>query len=464
MEWIEAARGVPYFQTESGCNWTPVGHNDAVTWPSLEGVYRRRDLPAAERYLAMLSAHGVTVLRMMLEYNHREHRYFERPAGTFNPNMVRFWDDLFVMCPPHGIRILLTPFDTFWMWKRWKFHTYNRRNKGPSPSIRRMLMDESTRRAIKRRLEFATARWGASGAIFAWDLWNEIHPAMAENSAEPLFGFIEDLSTFLRQTEQRLHGRAHLQTVSIFGPIGLQYPAAEQSVLTHPCLDFATTHFYEEGTIDHPRNTVDAAIGTGAIMRAMLAGTPPSRPFFDSESGPIHSFKDKHKTLPEPFDDEYFRHMQWAHCASGGAGGGMRWPNRSPHILTPGMHRAQQGLSAFLTLIDWRNFHRVNWNSEVAVNSEASIATFACGDQCQAVIWLLRRDALDKQKRVIRNPPALASLTLPAMEAGFYHVTLWDTEAGTALERRNLEVRAGTPPLLTDLPIPGDLAIAITPR
>ena len=142
----------------------------------------------------------------------------------------------------------------------------------------------------------------------------------------------------------------------------------------------------------------------------------------------------------------------------------MRWPNRSPHILTSGMHRAQQSLSAFLTLIDWRNFHRVNWNSEVAVNSEASIATFACGDRCQAVIWLLRRDALDKQKRVIRNPPALASLTLPAMEAGFYHVTLWDTEAGTALERRNLEVRAGTPPLLTDLPIPGDLAIAITPR
>ena len=29
--------------------------------------------------------------------------------------------------------------------------------------------------------------------------------------------------------------------------------------------------------------------------------------------------------------------MSWAHLASGGAGGGMRWPNRHPHVLTSGM-------------------------------------------------------------------------------------------------------------------------------
>ncbi|TIL77742.1 MAG: hypothetical protein E5Y81_12695, partial [Mesorhizobium sp.] len=43
-------------------------------------------------------------------------------------------------------------------------------------------------------------------------------------------------------------------------------------------------------------------------------------------------------TSPE-LPTEYFRHLQWAHLAAGGAGGGMRWPNRSPHVLTPGMRR-----------------------------------------------------------------------------------------------------------------------------
>ena len=50
----------------------------------------------------------------MLEYNHREHRYFESPAGRFVPAMVRLWDDLLMLCKRHGIRVLLTPFDTFW--------------------------------------------------------------------------------------------------------------------------------------------------------------------------------------------------------------------------------------------------------------------------------------------------------------------------------------------------------------
>jgi len=464
MEWIETARGVPYFQTEAGLNWTPVGHNDALTWPTLQGVYRRKDTASVQRYLAMLAERGVTVLRIMLEYNHGEHRYLERPAGTFNTRMVRFWDDLLALCEHHGIRVLLTPFDTFWLWRRWKRHPYNRKNGGPAPALRRILVDAGTRDAIKGRLEFATRRWGSSGVIFAWDLWNEIHPAMAEDSAEPIYGFIEDVSALLRDTEQRLYGRTHPQTVSLFGPIGLQYPLVNSTVLTHPSLNFATTHFYEEGTIDCPRNTLDAAISTGAIMRDVLTQTPPSRPFFDSESGPIHSFKDKRKTLPAEFDDEYFRHMQWAHCASGGAGGGMRWPNRTPHVLTPGMHRAQQGLSAFLPLIDWRCFHRRNWNREVQVASQASIAVFACGDRWQAVIWLLRRDALDQRKQVMRSPAAEARLTLPGMELGHYNVTLWDTLEGCALQHRSFEVTGAAPPTLAAVPIPGDVAIAITPK
>src|SRR3712207_8786775 len=52
------------------------------------------------------------------------------------------------------------------------------------------------------------------------------------------------------------------------------------------------------------------------------------------------------------------RHMQWAHFAAGAAGGGMRWPNRRPHVLTEGMRKAQHALAGFLPLIDWAHFRR----------------------------------------------------------------------------------------------------------
>ena len=123
--------GLPYFTTEAGRPWTPIGHNDAVTWPDLAGLFRRRDLPAVERHLEWLKAHGVTCIRLMLEYCHHEHRYLEKPVGRFVPNMVRLWDDLFAMLERVGLRVLLTPYDTFFMWIRWRDHPYNRKNGGP---------------------------------------------------------------------------------------------------------------------------------------------------------------------------------------------------------------------------------------------------------------------------------------------------------------------------------------------
>jgi hypothetical protein len=430
LPWIEVAKDAPYFVTEQGKAWTPIGQNDAITWPELQGAFRRRDLAGVDAHLQSLAAHGVTCLRLMLEYCQGEHRYFERPAGHMQPNMVRLWDDLFALCEKHGLRILLTPYDTFWMWLRWSRHPYNKANGGPCASRRQWLLSAGMRTAIKARLAFATERWGASGALFAWDIWNEIHPAHAGDSAACFNEFTEEISTFLRTTELRLHGRAHLQTVSVFGPVLEDDRAIADCAFRHPHLDFASTHFYEHGTINNPSNTVDAAIATGRLVRNALTELHGRRPFFDSEHGPIHTFKDLHITLPEPFDDEYFRHMQWAHLAAGGAGGGMRWPNRDPHTLTPGMRMAQQALARFLPLINWITFRRKNWNEEITC-SQRALAVMGCGDATQAIVWLLRTDTLDKNGMLDRNAaPVTAQLHLPPMAAGLYRVTAWDTCIG----------------------------------
>jgi mannan endo-1,4-beta-mannosidase len=490
LPWVRRAPDAPYFVLDTGEPWTPVGANESITWPELAGLFARRDLPGVEAHLVGLRARGVTVLRLMLEYCQGEHRYFERPAGRFVPAMVRLWDDLFAMCARVGLRILLTPFDTFFHWRRWHHHPYNRRHGGPCAHRTQFLVCRDTREFVKRRLAFATERWGGGGVLFAWDLWNELHPAQAADDDAAMHDFVSEVSASLRDVETRLHGRAHLQTVSVFGPALRTRPALRELVFAHPSLDFASTHFYAERTIDDPRDTVAPAVVTGALVDDALAAIPDGRPFLDSEHGPIHTFKDRRRTLPEAFDDEYFRHMQWAHLAAGGAGGAMRWPNRHPHVLTAGMRAAQHALARFLPLIDWARFRRRSLGGALGLRDARTgaplrlvtarppaqpagapsvrlrggdCAAFACGDASQAVVYLLRADRLTPDGRLRRDAaPRRVCVEVPGLSPGVYAVTLWDPVDGEAVQERRCEHASGTL-TVRDVPLVADLALAIRP-
>ena len=460
LPWIvRAGPDIPYFCTETGEPWTPIGQNDAISWDEFAGLFRRRDLAGVARHLRWLRENGVTCLRLMLEYAQVRHRYFENPVGRFVPAMVRLWDDLFALCEQVGMRILLTPFDTFWTWLHWRHHPYNAANGGVLDHPARLLLDMRVREAIKARLTFAAERWGGSGALFAWDLWNEIHPAQAQDSADVFVPFIADLSQHVRELERRLFGRTHLQTVSLFGPELVLQPhlPMRDPIFRHPDLDIASIHIYEEGTIDHPRDTVAPAIGMGRIVRECLSEIADNRPFFDSEHGPIHTFKDHKRTLPEPFDDEYFRHLQWVHLASGGAGGGNAMA-QSPPASTDGRHaRRAKSLAGFLPLIDWTTFRRRNLNEEASIDHPACVL-FACGDARQAVAWCLRRNAIAADGRVDPDaPPIDARLTIPGLEVRAYRVHFWDTKEGRSIAEARLDC-SGTltialPPLATDVAV-----------
>lgn len=456
LPWIEVCPGAPYFQTERGEAWQPIGHNDAISWPDLLPLFARRDLPAAERYLTNLVAHGVTVLRLMLEYAQVDHRFLERPVGTYPPRMVQLWDDLFEIAERIGLRLLITPFDTFWQWMRWRKHPYNRVNGGPLAHPSQFLLCGETRAAMKARFDFVIRRWSGSGAFFAWDLMNEIHPAQGGDSADCFPGFISDISHHVRRRERELHGRAHPQTVSLFGP-ELEWRAhmpLRDPIFRHPDLDFASVHIYQQGTIDHPRDTIGPAIDMGRHVRAALAEIQDGRPFLDTEHGPIHTFKDKRRTLPEAFDDEYFRHMQWAHLASGGAGGGMRWPNRKPHRLTPGMHLAQQALARMTPLIDWRAFRRRA--IDVQAQGAVRLHVFACGDRRQALLYLLRGDSVRRDGTLDPHAAPIApQLAIPGLDAGSYKLTPVDPRTGLAGSAVAGECESGVlriqaPPFVSD--------------
>jgi hypothetical protein len=456
LSWIGRSPGSPYFVDGEGRDWTPIGQNDAISWPELAPLFRRRDLPAVERHLRWLAEHGVTCLRLMIEYAQVRHRYLERPAGRPVPAMVRLWDDLFALCEKVGLRILLTPVDTFWMWLHWRHHPWSRAQGGPLEHPSRLLLCPDTRAAIKARLTFIVRRWGGSGALFAWDLWNEIHHGQAQESADCFPEFIADLSHHVRALEQQLYGRTHPQTVSLYGAELWKRPdlPLAEPIFRHPDLDFATIHIYRDGAIDNPRDTVAPALAMARVVRECLGEIRDDRPFLDTEHGPIHLFKDRKKTLPEAFDDEYFRHMSWAHLASGGVGGGMRWPNRHPHVLTAGMRRAQRAMAGFLPLIDWQRFRRRPLALKVR-----GFHAFACGDDGQAVVYVLRRGSRLADGRVDQALRGTAAVTMPAAP-GRYRVTAWDPVVGVAVSEQERVAEVGT--LTFDsLDTPGDRAFAM---
>lgn len=438
--------GAPYFETEDGAPWAPIGANDACDWPELGPLFRRKDPAAVEAHLGRLVARGVTVIRMMLEYAHKGHRWLEKPVGRFVPNMVQFWDDLIAMCERVGMRLLLTPMDTYFQWVRWDVHPLNVAHGGPCADRTRLMVCPATRAVIKRRLEFATRRWGGSGAVFGWDLWNEMHPAQADGRVGAFAEYIEDVGPWLRALETEVHGRAHPQTVSIFTPELAHHPDAAWPIYAHPALDFANPHLYAEGTIDDPKDTVAAAVAAGRLIADAVAHAPVTRPVFDSEHGPIHRFKDKRRSLPPAFDTEYFRHIQWAHLASGGAGGGMRWPNRKPHVILDTMRDEQARLAGFLPAMDWRRFDRRVLTGALKA---PGFAVFGCASGDQALVYLLRKGTRGLDGRVRADAEARsARVALPGMDAGRYRMRAYATRGqgwiGDALvEHGGGELRVG---------------------
>ncbi|UJH89958.1 hypothetical protein LZ575_13425 [Antarcticibacterium sp. 1MA-6-2] len=70
LPWIKQAPGdIPYFIAKDGTDFTPIGQNDAINWPDFNNLFKRKDLEQVENHLKWLKAHGITVLRFMMEYS-----------------------------------------------------------------------------------------------------------------------------------------------------------------------------------------------------------------------------------------------------------------------------------------------------------------------------------------------------------------------------------------------------------
>lgn len=140
----------------------------------------------------------------------------------------------------------------------------------------------------------------------------------------------------------------------------------------------------------------------------------------------------------------------------------MRWPNRHPHILTPGMRDAQRALANFLPLVDWNSFRRQNMNEEVRL-SKPAVASFACADERQALIWLLRTDSVGQSGRLDDDrAPVKNTISVPGLSAGAYDVTWFDTRRGEVVGQG--QAFASETALTFDAVVQRDIAVVLRRR
>jgi mannan endo-1,4-beta-mannosidase len=116
----------------------------------------------------------------------------------------------------------------------------------------------------------------------------------------------------------------------------------------------------------------------------------------------------------------------------------MRWPARHPHIITAGMRGAIKSMSDFATRLDWRHFSPRDALADINLCMDDvtydGAHLFACRDEKQALIWLLRTAPKDHRGILPpREPLRNLTLSLRGLAPGRCSIEAWDTRQGHSL-------------------------------
>ncbi|HWD39384.1 MAG TPA: hypothetical protein VG944_11075 [Fimbriimonas sp.] len=376
-DYVKVMSGGRYFVHADGRPFIPIGYNHNPDWPKFEESNPEREVyepQVTARYMAHLKESGVNVIRLMVETPPTG--TLEDPIGAFSPEHVRWIDTIFAEARKNGIKLIVTPWDTFWMNVRFDTTPYNPALGGDLKERVDFITSPVLRKQEKKRIKFLIDHWGNTGTVFSWELLNEGDLWWGE-TPEQLRDWIEDMATYARDYEKKKWGRNHLLSVSISQAMPRGGLATDAFNL--PGLDYATTHLYI-GASKAPTEPVGPALAENEGVVYCLRHIEDRRPYIDTENGPIDKWIDS-ATL----DNEVFRGMIWAHLASGAAGSGFRWPYRRPHHLTEGMLAALRAMSTFAEDVPWQSLAGDRVRLEASGQKGQATCGFGTG-RC-AIVW-----------------------------------------------------------------------------
>ena len=340
--------GGHYFVHEKGQPFIPISVNHNPDWPELEQanpLAKDYDPDRTDRWFQKMADKGINLVRLMVETPPSGN--LEETPGVFRPEHVQWLDTIFLAARHHGIKLMVTPYDTFWMNLRAETSPYWAANGGPIHEKIDFLTKPEIIELQKGRMKFLIDRYGNLGTVFAWEIMNEIDLWWGATPAQ-VKAWADEMTRFVRSYQVKRWGRSHLLTMSLAVPEP-KGDWAEQA-FRRPDLDFATAHLYVGRTrATKPGEEIGAGDDFADGVRHALSEIRDHRPFFDGESGPID-----HWVEDEKLDDKLFHQMSWSHLMAGGAGPGTRWPYRNPHHVTFRMLDTLHAMRTFTDAVPWQ--------------------------------------------------------------------------------------------------------------
>ena len=292
--------------------------------------------------------------------------------------------------------------------------------------------DEAIRDA-KNLLRYAVARWGYSTSVAAWEYFNEINPGL------PTDRFYAELGEHLEATDPY----RHLRCTSTWGPSAKD--------CRHPELDVAQVHFYvrpsdKQQGIDE----VAAVLGRAEFLRQHA----PGKPALIGEFGLATEKWGLSDDMKADAELVHFHNALWASALSGLSGTAMFWWWDQLDRMDAYAH--YRPLAAFLADVP---FATAALKETSATVSHPKVRLIGLqGEDC-AYLWLFNSDAAWATQGVRGVRPSEirdATVEIPGLAPGKYHVEWWDTYEATITRERDRPNTAGTlwlpvPPFAKDV-------------
>lgn len=297
-----------YLQHDDGSLYFPLGLNHG--WPREGGTYDYDDT------LERTAAKGGNTVRVWLAPTFQKLSLETSETvrddghlgglGWINQDAAWRFDHVVDRAQELGVKVLPVAF-SFSGWRsrngpsNWAESPYNEANGGPMASGSQVFTHPDARELAKRRLRYIVARWGASSAVMAWELWNEV-TGVDDYDDKASAAWHREMAAYLKE----LDPHEHLVTTSTWWVEGTPRIDGIDDI------DIVMTHEY---------NAVDHAVphyGAGrwkpeAYGKPHMTGEFGNQEFDKADSG-----------VYDP-ETTSVHNVMWAGLTSGSAGGGLYW-------------------------------------------------------------------------------------------------------------------------------------------
>ena len=281
---------------------------------------------SARVYLDTLKENHINTLLTAIESLDR-HVFFEKVAGEYNEESLKFLDRLIALCKERGIYLIVRLYDTYYYLEKWQDTPWYKLGKVSSDNF----FDSDIYDVHKNRIKAVLERYKDEPAILAWEIINEIDNKDRFNSAryDARMQWVMEMSKFAKSIDPH-----HLISFSFITWDPKDNTDYYQSVLGFdatlayrlPDIDLAFPHAY----YFHLRAPKGSINGPEEMVRGIAYGfhqIRDLRPILDEESGPSPLYLTQYSDAFSAEDDNlFFLRNMWGHFVAGGAGANVRWP------------------------------------------------------------------------------------------------------------------------------------------